>query len=84
MGRFETIITSTTTTMPHFRLQSGSPEAYNGPGEFDEWLRRLLSYFSLNNQRYNISAQHYLECARDHMAQFYAELLVRDPTHGAD
>lgn len=76
--------------MSHFRLQLGSLEGYDGSGDFGDWLRRLLSYLSMSNQRYNIIAQRDLKYApeahtRDNMAQLYdADLLVEDSMQGAD
>lgn len=61
----------------------GLSEAYDGSGDFDDWLQRLLSYLSLDNLRYNIIAQQYLEYApkvraREQLGQFYdADLLCR-------
>lgn len=55
-----------------------------------DWLRRLLSYLSLNARRYRLIAQHYVEhapaaAAREHMVQFYDYgLETDDPTKAAD
>lgn len=46
------------TTMTHFKLQLASVESYHGSGDVDVWLRRVLSFLSMNNQRYNIIAEH--------------------------
>lgn len=59
-------------------------------GDFDDWLRRLLSYLSLNDQRYSMIAHHYLEHApeaatKDHMAQFCEyDVQSEAPTKAAD
>lgn len=76
--------------MSHLRLQLGSAEAYDGSGDFDEWLRRLLSHLRLDKQRYKTIAQHSLEyfpegCTRGRMAQFNdADVFAEDPAQGAD
>lgn len=68
----------------------GSPEAYDESDDFDDWLRPLLSYLSLNNHRYKIIAQHYLEYCpethtRDQLALFYdADFYIENITLGAD
>lgn len=61
----ETGTTTTYITMSQFKLRLGSPEAYDGSSDFEVWLRRLLSYLNLNNQRYNIIAQHFLDYGPD-------------------
>lgn len=48
-------------TMSQFRFQFGTPGIYDSNGEFDGWLRRLLSYLRLNDQTYKTIAAHYME-----------------------
>lgn len=86
----ETSTTTTSFTRSQLRLQLASPEAYDGTGVFDDWLRRVLAYFNLNNQRDSIIAQHYVEYApeahsREQMTQIYDVDLNKDtPAMGAD
>lgn len=67
--------------MARFRFQLGSPEACDGSGDFDDWVRRRLSYLSFNNQRYKIIARHYLEDSLEaHPMMQLAQFDAADPS----
>lgn len=74
--RYETCAPFTVISLSHFKLQLAFPVAYDGPGDFDDWLTRPLSYISLDIQRYKVIAQHYTEYSpeahtKEHLALFY-------------
>lgn len=76
--------------IPQLRLQLGPPGPDDGSEYVDNWLGRLLSYHSLNDQDYRLIATHYLEHApeaatRDHIVQYCDyDMQNDDPAKAAD
>lgn len=58
-----------TSTVSRFRIQVAAPKHCHSSGDFDDWLRRLLSYLSLADPSYMSIGMHCLEYAGQPVAR---------------